>query len=86
VQLTVHRKVRSVFPGFKVVSPAAVNDILSTSGPANTTFTSSTNRSYAKAISRVTTIIRVHPPMACYYELSRREDTRPQFRWVGRCA
>jgi len=48
MQLTAHRKVTSVDPGPKIVSPVAVKDILSTSGPVNTTFTSSTDRSYTK--------------------------------------
>jgi hypothetical protein len=45
VQLTVHRKVTSVDPGFRIVSPIVVKDIFSASGPPNTTLTSSTGKS-----------------------------------------
>ena len=55
VQLTVHRKITSVVPGFRVVSPVDTKDILSASGPVNITLTSSTDKSCAKAISRITT-------------------------------
>lgn len=54
-QLTVHRKVTSVDPGFRIVSPVVVKDIFSASGPAKTTLTSSTDKSYRRAINRVAT-------------------------------
>ena len=48
--LTVHRKTTSVDPGFRVVTPVVIKDILSASGPVNTTLTSSTEKSYTKVI------------------------------------
>ena len=44
----------SVDPESRIVSPVVVNDILSASGPVNTTLTSSTDKSYTKAIIRIT--------------------------------
>ena len=48
VRLTVHRKVISVDPGFRIISPIVVKDIFSASGPPNTTLTSSTGKSYTQ--------------------------------------
>ena len=53
-QLTVHCKVTSVDPEFRIMSPILVKDILSASGPVDTTLTSSTDKSYTKAIIRIT--------------------------------
>ena len=54
-QLTVHRKVTSVDPGFRIVSPAVVKVIFSASGPVKMTLTSSTDKPYRRAIIRVAT-------------------------------
>ena len=52
-RLTVHRKITSVMPEFRVVSSVVVKTILSVSDPTNTTLTSSTGRTCTKAISQI---------------------------------
>lgn len=49
-----HRKVTSVDPEPKIVSPVVVKDTLSASCPTNITLTSSTDKSYTKVIIRMT--------------------------------
>ena len=54
-QLTVHRKVNSVDSDFRIVPSVVVKDIFSASGPVKMTLTSSTDKSYRRAITQAAT-------------------------------
>jgi len=52
-QLTVHRKFNFVDPELRAVFPVVIKVILSASGPASTTLTPSSDKSYTRAIIRI---------------------------------